>query len=66
MLLLFCFQSEAVKPVLDLANHMRLVLLPADTSLGTIIYKLRAHDADENYPLSFIAFGKLRSLCMDL
>jgi hypothetical protein len=34
------------------------VLLPSDTNLGTIIYKLRAQDADENYPLNFTAYGK--------
>jgi hypothetical protein len=34
------------------------VLLPSDTNLGTIIYKLRAQDADENYPLTFTAYGK--------
>ena len=41
------------KPVFDLANNMRVVLLPSDTKRGTIIYKLRASDADEDYPLSF-------------
>ncbi len=38
------------------------VLLPSDTNLGTIIYKLRAQDADENYPLNFTAYGKTFSL----
>lgn len=37
---------------------MRLVLLPSDTKMGTIIYKLRASDSDEDYPLSFRATGK--------
>lgn len=46
------------KPVFDLANNMRVVLLPSDTKVGTIIYKLRASDADEDYPLQFSAFGK--------
>lgn len=46
------------KPVFDLANNMRVVLLPSDTKTGTIIYKLRASDADEDYPLTFRAFGK--------
>ncbi len=42
----------------DLANNMRLVLLPSDTKMGTVVYKLRASDADEDYPLQFRAFGK--------
>ena len=41
------------KPVFDLSNSMRLVLLPADTPVGSVIYKLRASDADDEYPLSF-------------
>eukprot|EP00095_Tigriopus_kingsejongensis_P012458 maker-scaffold696_size110080-snap-gene-0.13 protein:Tk12458 transcript:maker-scaffold696_size110080-snap-gene-0.13-mRNA-1 annotation:"cad86_drome ame: full" len=49
--------SSANKPVFDLSNNMRLVLLPADTKMGTIIYKLRASDADEDYPLQFKITG---------
>ena len=41
------------KPVFDLSNSMRLVLLPADTPVGSVIYKLRASDADDEYPLAF-------------
>lgn len=47
----------ANKPVFDLSNNMRLVLLPADTKMGTIIYKLRASDADEDYPIQFRVTG---------
>ena len=47
-----------VKPVFDYSNNMRLVLLPADTKLGSVIYRLRASDGDEDYPLKFAAFGK--------
>lgn len=35
---------------------MRLVLLPSDTKLGSVIYRLRASDADEDYPLKFTAY----------
>ena len=47
------------KPVFDLSNSMRLVLLPADTPVGSVIYKLRASDADDEYPLAFreVNFG---------
>ena len=61
MLMLLVAWSAApvacVKPVFDLANNMRLVLLPSDTKMGTVVYKLRASDADEDYPLTFRAFG---------
>ena len=48
----------AVKPVFDYSNNMRLVLLPADTKLNSVIYRLRASDADEHYPLQFTAYGE--------
>ena len=46
------------KPVLDLSNNMRHVLVPADTRPGTIIYRLRASDADDDYPLDFKIYGE--------
>jgi hypothetical protein len=60
ILLLFLFIPEVfgVKPVFDYSNNMRLVMLPADTKLGSVIYRLRASDADEDYPLKFTAYGK--------
>ena len=63
VLVLYCSQLtitlvKANKPIFDLSNNMRLVLLPSDTKMGTIIYKLRASDSDEDYPLSFRATGK--------
>ncbi|KAG8287771.1 hypothetical protein J6590_030333 [Homalodisca vitripennis] len=42
-------------PVFEATNNMRQVLLPADTRTGTIIYRLRASDADRDYPLTFAA-----------
>ena len=47
------------KPVLDVSNNMRLVLLPSDTKMGTVIYKLRASDSEEHYPLQFRVYGEL-------
>lgn len=38
--------------------HIYPTLFKADTSVGTPIYKLRASDADENYPLEFRIYGK--------
>ena len=54
------FFSGATKPVLDLSNNMRHVLVPADTKPGTTIYRLRASDADDDYPLVFRVDGKYR------
>ena len=42
-----------------------LTTLKADTSVGTPIYKLRASDADENYPLEFRIFGKSMKHCIN-
>ena len=46
------------KPVLYLSANMRSVLLPADTKAGTVIYRLRASDADDQYPISFGVVGE--------
>ena len=95
VILLFDFVmfGWSVKPVFDVANNMRLVLLPGkththtsevfffntfestqtlkkipnsfsvagDTSLGTIVYRLRASDAEQDYPLVFKIKGKSSS-----
>ena len=53
VLVAVCGVAAANKPVFDLSNSMRLVLLPADTPVGSVIYKLRASDADDEYPLAF-------------
>ena len=66
LVILFSLASVAVsnvaivnnKPVLDLSNNMRHVLVPADTRPGTIIYRLRASDADDDYPLNFKIYGE--------
>ncbi|KAL1117783.1 hypothetical protein AAG570_004098 [Ranatra chinensis] len=34
---------------------MRLLLLPSDARIGSVIYRLRATDADKDYPLTFAA-----------
>ena len=51
-------QSGCTKPVLYLSANMRSVLLPADTKAGTVIYRLRASDADDQYPISFGVVGE--------
>ncbi|XP_054258885.1 cadherin-86C-like [Macrosteles quadrilineatus] len=47
--------TEANYPVFDASNNMRHLLLPSDTRIGTVIYRLRATDPDRDYPLSFAA-----------
>ncbi len=61
LILIMPVEINAVKPVFDLSNNMRLVMLPSDTKLGSVIYRLRASDADEDYPLQFSAFGNRKS-----
>ena len=31
--------SQGIKPIFDYSNNMRLVMLPADTKLGSVIYR---------------------------
>lgn len=45
--------TEAVYPVFYLATQMSGLRLPADTEVGTIVYRLRASDAEKDYPLLF-------------
>lgn len=58
VLLVLAHHSAGTKPVLDLSNNMRHVLIPSDTRPGTVIYRLRASDADDDYPLSFKMHGR--------
>ena len=39
-------------------SYKYLNISTADTKVGTPIYRLRASDAEENYPLDFSIFGK--------
>ena len=56
--ILFVQFSGSTKPVLYLSANMRSVLLPSDTQPGTVIYRLRASDADDQYPITFNIHGK--------
>ena len=58
LVLLVSKLAMGVKPVFDYSNNMRLVMLPSDTKLGSVIYRLRASDSDDNdYPLTFSVYG---------
>lgn len=45
--------SHAVDPKFDPSTRMRLVLVPADAAVGSVIYRLRATDEEFDYPLQF-------------
>lgn len=44
-------------PSFDPATSMRLVLVPADAAVGSVIYRIRASDEHFNYPLVFELWG---------
>lgn len=46
-------------PQFDPSTLMKLVLVPADAAVGSVIYRLRATDIDFDYPLQFELLGKL-------
>lgn len=46
-------------PKFDPTTRMRLVLVPADAAVSSVIYRLRATDDDIDYPLKFELVGKL-------
>lgn len=47
-------------PTFDHTTLMRLVLVPADATVGSVIYRIRAHDKDFDYPLQFDMIGMFR------
>ncbi|CAG7716939.1 unnamed protein product, partial [Allacma fusca] len=46
-------------PLLDVDTNMRIVLVPYDTPVGTTIYRLKASDSDNNFPLAFEVLGSV-------
>ncbi|XP_071455773.1 cadherin-86C [Hetaerina americana] len=45
--------STANLPLFDVTAKMRILLVPSDVPVGTVIYRLRATDSDFDYPLHF-------------
>lgn len=45
------------EPVFDPSTLMRLVLVPTDAAVGSVIYRVRASDPDFDYPLNFELIG---------
>lgn len=52
---------QCVDPKFDPSTRMRLVLVPSDASVGTVIYRLRATDEEFDYPLTFELIGDASS-----
>ncbi|CAK1540663.1 unnamed protein product [Leptosia nina] len=50
------------EPVFDPSTLMRLVLVPADAAVGSVIYRVRASDPDFDYPLHFELIGQMGRL----
>lgn len=59
VLLQFVVFAAGTDPQFDPTTRMRLVLVPADAAVGSVIYRLRATDAEFDYPLTFELSGKL-------
>lgn len=53
-------RAVGLDPKFDPSTRMRLVLVPADAQVGSVIYRLRATDEEFEYPLQFELVGKLR------
>ncbi|VVD02648.1 unnamed protein product [Leptidea sinapis] len=58
-LLLGVVRSE---PVFDPSTLMRLVMVPVDAAVGSVIYRVRASDSDFDYPLHFELIGQMGRL----
>ncbi|CAB3363388.1 Hypothetical predicted protein [Cloeon dipterum] len=56
--LLAAQQVAANYPLFDESTKMRVLRVPWDTRVGTVIYRVRATDSDYDYPLSFDVQGR--------
>lgn len=57
--LVFADLALANYPSFEPSHRMRVLLLPADMRVGSVIYRLRATDPDHDYPLRFDVVGTL-------
>ncbi|XP_055377610.1 cadherin-86C [Condylostylus longicornis] len=58
---MFSMTTYSVDPKFDPSTRMRLVLIPADAMVGSVIYRLRATDEEFDYPLAFELVGDASS-----
>uniref|UniRef100_A0A182Y535 Cadherin domain-containing protein n=1 Tax=Anopheles stephensi TaxID=30069 RepID=A0A182Y535_ANOST len=54
-------EAAGLDPKFDPSTRMRLVLVPADATVGSVIYRLRASDEEFEYPLQFELVGDASS-----
>ncbi|XP_052756113.1 cadherin-86C [Galleria mellonella] len=62
VLLCAAWGARGGQPVFDPSTLMRLVLVPADATVGSVIYRVRASDPDYDYPLHFELIGQMGRL----
>lgn len=53
--------ATGMDPKFDPSTRMRLVLVPSDAAVGSVIYRLRATDEEFDYPLTFELIGDASS-----
>lgn len=61
LLLTLSRTTTAADPKFDPTTRMRLVLVPADAQVGSVIYRIRATDEEFDYPLQFDMVGDAAS-----
>uniref|UniRef100_A0A182PTP3 Cadherin domain-containing protein n=1 Tax=Anopheles epiroticus TaxID=199890 RepID=A0A182PTP3_9DIPT len=54
-------EAAGLDPKFDPSTRMRIVLVPADAAVGSVIYRLRASDEEFEYPLQFELVGDASS-----
>ncbi|XP_068632307.1 cadherin-86C [Battus philenor] len=62
LLVLFAWRARGGEPVFDPSTLMRLVLVPADAAVGSVIYRVRASDPEFDYPMHFELIGQMGRL----
>jgi len=67
LLLLMCGAADPVVanfPLFDVSTQIRILLIPKDTPVGSVVYRLRATDSDFDYPLHFDVAGEKGTFSM--
>ncbi|XP_039438317.1 cadherin-86C isoform X2 [Culex pipiens pallens] len=59
-------RAVGLDPKFDPSTRMRLVLVPADAQVGSVIYRLRATDEEFEYPLQFELVGDAASATVQI
>ncbi|XP_054716797.1 cadherin-86C-like [Uloborus diversus] len=65
ILMAFVTAATGVAPTIDLSHNMRILKLPIDTKVGSVIYRLRGSDPDNNV-LTFGVRGEVGNKLLDI